>query len=161
MRSIVLLSFGLVFAASTALATPPKQHSGRQAVATQSNLPKVVTYKDASCGCCGKWIEHMRQNGFVVEAHNHPDMAGIKHQLGVPLHKSSCHTSKVGGLVIEGHVPATDVKRLLANPAGAVGLTTPGMPLGSPGMEMPDGTKQPYVVERINKDGSTTPYSAH
>ncbi|MFC0679570.1 DUF411 domain-containing protein [Lysobacter korlensis] len=165
MRILAALCVALALASSPAHADPAKAPrsgvSAKQKPAASAALPKVVTYKDASCGCCGNWIEHMRHHGFVVEAHNHPDMAAIKQQLGVPLNKASCHTSKVGGLVIEGHVPAEDVKRLLANRGDAVGLTVPGMPLGSPGMEMPDGTKHPYVVERINRDGSTAPYAQH
>jgi len=138
--------------------------SGTKATASTAAgaLPTVVTYKDPSCGCCGNWIEHMRQHGFKVEAENRSDMAAVKARLGVPMSKASCHTSKVGGLVVEGHVPAEDVIRLLKEKrTGVIGLTAPGMPMGSPGMEMPDGRKQAYTVELIKADGTTVPYAHH
>lgn len=151
---------GVMQAAPAAAKDPAATSKAKAAVGTEA-LPKAVVYKDPSCGCCGNWIEHMRRHGFEVEAHDRTDMASVKRRLGVPLDKASCHTTQVGGLVIEGHVPAVDVKRLLAKPGNAVGLTVPGMPMGSPGMEMPDGRKQPYAVERINRDGTTSVYAQH
>lgn len=124
-------------------------------------LPTVVVHKDPYCGCCNGWIEHMRKAGFPVEARNESDMGPIKAQAGVPFGKGSCHTAMVGGYFIEGHVPAEDVKRLLAEKPDALGLVLPGMPMGSPGMEMPDGRSQPYTVELVAKDGSTSPYAQH
>lgn len=163
MRNVLLLTASLVLAGSAVAgpSPPTKKQAVAKATSAAVALPKVITYKDPSCGCCGGWITHMRQHGFVVESENHSDMYELKEKLGVPMDKASCHTSKVGGLVIEGHVPAEDIKRLLARPDGAIGLAVPGMPIGSPGMEMPDGRKQPYTVERINRDGTTSPYASH
>lgn len=126
-----------------------------------AGLPKVLVHKSASCGCCGAWVEHMRKAGFEVAVNETDELEPIKKRLGVPLGKGSCHTAEVGGLVVEGHVPADDIKRLLAQRDGARGLVLPGMPAGSPGMEMPDGTVQRYTVEKVNADGSTSPFATH
>jgi len=128
---------------------------------TDAALPLVVVHKDPYCGCCNGWIEHLRQAGFPVEARNENDMGPVKARAGVPPGKGSCHTAIVDGYFIEGHVPAEDIKRLLAERPDAKGLALPGMPLGSPGMETPDGRIQPYTVELVANDGSTTPYARH
>ena len=134
-----------------------------QAAAAKADaaLPLVVVHKDPNCGCCNGWIEHMRQAGFPVEARNENDMGPVKAGAGVPPGKGSCHTAMVDGYFIEGHVPAADIKRLLAERPDAKGLVLPGMPMGSPGMEMPDGRTQPYTVELVANDGSTRPYAQH
>ena len=129
--------------------------------ASTGALPLVRVHKSASCGCCGLWVDHMRKHGFTVEVNETDDLEPIKKRLGVPLGKGSCHTAEVGRLVVEGHVPAGDVKRLLAMDGDARGLVLPGMPLGSPGMEMPDGRVQRYTVEKVNADGSTSPFATH
>lgn len=123
--------------------------------------PHVIVHKDPYCGCCNAWIEHLREAGFQVEARNESDMGVVKARAGVPRGKRSCHTAMVGGYFIEGHVPAGDVKRLLQEKPEARGLVLPGMPMGSPGMEMPDGRTQPYTVELVANDGSTRPYAQH
>ncbi|MBA3487614.1 MAG: DUF411 domain-containing protein [Lysobacter sp.] len=128
---------------------------------TASALPLVVVNKSASCGCCGVWVDHMRAAGFQVQVNNIDNLNPIKERVGVPLGKGSCHTAEVGGYFVEGHVPAEDVKRLLAEKPDAKGLVVPGMPLGSPGMEVPDGTVQPYTVELVGRDGQTTPFAEH
>lgn len=128
---------------------------------TASGLPMVVVNKSASCGCCGVWVDHMRSAGFQVQVNNVDNLNPIKERVGVPLGKGSCHTAEVGGYFVEGHVPAEDVKRLLAEKPDAKGLVVPGMPLGSPGMEVPDGTVQPYTVELVGQDGKTTPFAEH
>jgi hypothetical protein len=127
-------------------------------VATQ---PLMVVHKNASCGCCGLWIEHMHAHGFEVEARDVDDMGPIKERVGVPVGMGSCHTAEIAGYFIEGHVPATDVRRLLEERPDARGLTVPGMPLGSPGMETPDGRVQPYEVVLVSSDGSTSTWSRH
>lgn len=139
------------------------REAGARTVATRpaATLPTMRVHKSPSCGCCGLWVEHMRHAGFRVEVHDTDDMEPIKKRLGVPFGKGSCHTAEVGGLVIEGHVPASDIKRLLALDDDARGLVLPGMPAGSPGMEMPDGRVSRYVVERVNADGSTEPFAVH
>jgi len=110
----------------------------------------VTVYKSPTCGCCRDWVEHMREAGFDVTVQDVADMDAIKQQHGVPGPLQSCHTAIVDGLVIEGHVPADLVERLLAErPADAWGLAVPGMPAGSPGMEQ-DGRQEPYDVILYN-----------
>ena len=124
-------------------------------------LPVVLVHKSPTCGCCTGWVEHLRKAGFTVRVDDRDDLEPLKKRLGVPAGKGSCHTAEIGGLIVEGHVPADDIKRLLADRGDARGLVVPGMPLGSPGMEVPGGRVQPYTVERINADGSTSPFATH
>ncbi len=121
----------------------------------------MVVHKSASCGCCGLWVDHMRHAGYAVDVRNEDNLNPIKEALGVPYGKGSCHTAEIGGYFIEGHVPAEDIKRLLAEKPDAKGLVLPGMPMGSPGMEGPEGTSQPYTVELVARDGTTRPFSQH
>lgn len=107
-------------------------------------LPPMVVFRDPSCGCCHKWVDHLVANGFAAEVRDAPRMAAIKARLGVPRELSSCHTAEIGGYVIEGHVPAAAIKRLLAEKPAGRGLAVPGMPIGSPGME--GGTPETYDV---------------
>ena len=97
----------------------------------------VAVYKTPTCGCCGKWVEHMQANGFATTVTDLPDLAETKAKHGVPVSLQSCHTSVVGGYVIEGHVPAEDIRRLLREKPAILGLAAPGMPAGSPGMDVP------------------------
>lgn len=129
--------------------------------AGSASLPKMVVHKSATCGCCSVWVEHVRAAGFEVEVRDREDLSAIKQALGVPYAKGSCHTAEVGGYFVEGHVPVADIQRLLAERPKARGLTVPGMPAGSPGMEMPDGSKQAYTVELVGGDGTTTAYAQH
>lgn len=122
--------------------------------------PVVTMYKDPNCGCCSKWTEHMRANGFTVNEINSSDMATIKRQAGVPGTLGSCHTAKVGGYVIEGHVPAADVKRLLAEKPKVTGISAPGMPQGSPGMEGPYPADR-YNVVTFDGQGRTSVFASH
>jgi len=115
---------------------------------------KMVVYKNASCGCCGIWVEHMRKAGFVVEVNDIDNLNPVKQRVGLPYGLGSCHTAEVGGYFVEGHVPAAEVQRLLAEKPAAKGLAVPGMPIGSPGMEQGD-VKQPYEVFLVLNDGST------
>lgn len=124
-------------------------------------LPVVVVHKSPSCGCCELWVTHLRDAGFTVQVENTDNLLPIKERIGVPHGKGSCHTAEVGGYFVEGHVPAEDVKRLLAQRPDARGLVLPGMPMGSPGMEVPDGRTQPYTVELVGRDGSTTAFAQH
>jgi hypothetical protein len=132
-----------------------------RAPAAEPGLPKVVVYKSATCGCCKLWVEHLRKAGFAVEANDVDNMQPIKERVGVPYGMGSCHTAEVGGYFVEGHVPAEDVKRLLRQHPEAKGLTVPGMPAGSPGMEVPSGEVQPYEVLLVAKDGSTSVFARH
>lgn len=126
-------------------------------VTQQSVAADIVVYKSPTCDCCGKWVEHMEKAGFSVDVENRRDLAPIKHELGVPGRMQSCHTAKVGDYFVEGHVPAELVKQLLADKPDIKGLTVPGMPMGSPGMEGP--RKDPYNVIAIDKDGRARVYA--
>jgi hypothetical protein len=120
----------------------------------------MVTWRDPGCGCCIKWVDAMRRAGFPVTVRETPDMAAVKARLKVPDTLASCHTTQVGGLVVEGHVPAAAVRRLLARrPAGVIGIAAPGMPRGSPGMEMPDGSKDPLNLTLFAANGRTRPFA--
>ena len=124
-------------------------------------LPKMIVTRSPTCGCCEVWIEHARHAGFAVEVRETEDLNAFKERLGVPYGKGACHTAEVAGYFVEGHVPLDDVKRLIAEKPRAKGLTVPGMPMGSPGMEMPDGRVQPYSVELVAPDGTTSVYARH
>jgi len=119
----------------------------------------VEVFKSPTCGCCGKWVEHMKANGFKVVTHEMNDVTPYKQRLGVPVGMGSCHTAEVGGYLVEGHVPADDVKRLLAEKPKAKGLVSPGMPQSAPGMDMPG--KQPYEIFLVRQDGSTSSFARH
>lgn len=115
--------------------------------------PEVEVWKSPTCQCCSKWVDHLRQNGFSVRLHNESAMNPLKARLGVPQEMASCHTAVVGGYVIEGHVPAEDILRLLSEKPKALGLSVPGMPTGSPGMEQGD-RRDPYETHLFDADGS-------
>lgn len=121
----------------------------------------VTVYKNPSCGCCNAWVQHLRSAGLSVEAHDVRDLAVIKARVGIPVGMGSCHTAEVGGYFVEGHVPADDIRRLLRERPDAKGLTVPGMPIGSPGMEDRSGKVDPYDVLLVSKDGSTSVYAHH
>lgn len=121
----------------------------------------VTVWKNESCGCCKQWVRHLQQAGFIVEVHNIDNMGPTKERVGIPVAMGSCHTGEVGGYFVEGHVPADDIKRLLRERPNAKGLTVPGMPVGSPGMETDSGQVQPYDVFLVLKDGTTTVYAHH
>jgi hypothetical protein len=133
--------------------------------AFSSEAPKprpIVIYKDPDCGCCKAWVTHLRANGLAVEARDRTDMDALKDSLGVPSALRSCHTAVAGRYVIEGHVPAADVKRLLArSPTNVAGLAVPGMPGGSPGMEVPGRPAERYDVIAYAADGSTRVFAKH
>ncbi|MFO0688565.1 MAG: DUF411 domain-containing protein [Myxococcota bacterium] len=116
--------------------------------------PTIQVFKTPTCGCCTKWIDHLEAAGFEVAATDLPDLASLKAEKGVPPELGSCHTAVVDGYVIEGHVPAEDITRLLAERPAVAGLAVPEMPLGSPGMEHPDPSHhQPYEVLAFGVDG--------
>jgi hypothetical protein len=118
------------------------------------DVPTIQVFKTATCGCCTKWIDHLEAAGFQVEAQDLPDLSPLKREKGVPADLASCHTAVVDGYVLEGHVPAADIERLLLERPALTGLAVPEMPLGSPGMEHPDPSRhQPYDVLSFGKDG--------
>jgi hypothetical protein len=119
--------------------------------------PVIKVHKDPNCGCCGGWVEHLRDAGFAVEVEDAQDashLVAVRIRLGVPPELAACHTAEVSGYVLEGHVPAPAVRRLLAERPSATGLAVPGMPVGSPGME--GGQPQPYTVVLFGPTGRTT-----
>jgi len=121
--------------------------------------PTITVYKDPNCGCCRNWIAHLIKNGYRVDAKDTPDMDQIKTTLGVPTALHSCHTAIVAGYLIEGHVPAADIDRLLATKPKVKGLAVPGMPMGSPGME--GGAKQHYQVMAFDRTGKASVFASH
>lgn len=123
-------------------------------------LPLVVVNRSPSCGCCMNWVAHLRESGLTVDVRNIADMRAVKDRLGVPGTMRSCHTAEVEGYFVEGHVPADDIKRLLAERPDARGLAVPGMPMGSPGMEHPAGHAQPYDVMLVGENDSSV-HSSH
>lgn len=122
--------------------------------------PEVEVFKSPSCGCCGQWVEHMRASGFAVKVTEINDTAATRKRLGLADRFASCHTATVGGYVLEGHVPAADVKRLLATKPKALGLAVPGMPPSAPGMDIP-GRKDPYQVLLVDTSGSSRVFANH
>ena len=136
-----------------ALAAAPL--TGAQAAATQ-----VEVWRSASCGCCGAWVKHLQQNGFATKVNLVDDTGPFRRAAGIPVALASCHTAQVAGYALEGHVPAADVKRLLAGRRDAVGLAVPGMPVGAPGMEQ-GGAAPPYEVLLLKRGGGTEVFARH
>jgi len=132
-----------------------------QRAATAAPLPAVEVFKDPSCGCCSLWVEHLRAAGFAVRTTNTSDLIGVKRTHGVPAELQTCHTAVVDGYVIEGHVPPSDVIALLETRPAVAGLGVPGMPVGSPGMEMPGAGVQPYDVYAFDASGVTGVFARH
>lgn len=121
----------------------------------------ITVYKSPQCGCCRTWVDHLRQNGFDVTAQDVDDVAAIKTKLGVPSELGSCHTAVTGAYVVEGHVPAADIRKLLAQKPKVAGLAVPGMPVGSPGMEVPGMEADKYDVIAFSKDGKRSVFASH
>jgi hypothetical protein len=143
--------------AMIAAALVPSAASGQRA------KPSVEVYKSPTCGCCNDWIRHLEANGFAVNATNVPDSRFYRARFGMPQRLGSCHTALVGGYVIEGHVPAREIKRLLRERPKALGLSVPGMPVGSPGMDGPEynGHVDPYDVLLVQTDGRTSVFASY
>ena len=133
----------------------PRAQARREGVA-------VEVWKDASCGCCHDWITHMEKNGFKITVHDTGNNA-VRARLGLPTKYGSCHTALVGGYVVEGHVPASDVQRLLREKPQALGLAVPGMPIGSPGMDgaVYGGRRDRYDTLLVSRDGSSRVFQSH
>ena len=137
------------------LAAAPIVLSARS-IASAETLPKMTVTKEPSCGCCGAWVDHVRKAGFPVEVVESPGVNRLKVRLGVPQALASCHTAEVSGYVIEGHVPADAIKRLLAEKPKARGIAVPGMPVGSPGMEIEGVQNDTYDVVLFGAARQTT-----
>jgi hypothetical protein len=134
--------------------------SSAQAPQSASQSVTVTVFKDPNCGCCRLWVDHLRKHAFTVVTKDTSDVATIKNSARVPQAHRSCHTAFVNGYVIEGHVPAADVQRLLKEKPKVAGLAVGGMPVGSPGMEV-GNRKDAYEVVAFNRDGTTQVYARH
>ncbi len=138
-----------------------KEAANDSAVEREPTRAAMVVHKDPNCGCCQSWADIAQQAGHPVRVVNQTDMAALKVRLGVPEELASCHTTEVGGLVVEGHVPLEAVDRMLRErQQGLRGIAVPGMPVGSPGMEVPDGRREPFQVIAFFDDGRTSPFAA-
>lgn len=155
-RRSALLGLGVAMLA----ACTRDARDARPAATAAKKLPAMTVYKNEGCTCCDLWAKHLRNAGFTVEVHALDNMAPTKERVGVPAAMGSCHTGEVEGYFVEGHVPVEDVLRLLELRPDAKGLTVPGMPLGSPGMEVP-GRNQPYEVLLVARDGTTSVFARH
>jgi hypothetical protein len=159
-KSFAVISALLALVACGQSAAPPAP-APSETSNVHGDLPSITVYKTATCSCCKAWVSHLREAGFPVEARDVANLGPIKERVGVPHGMGSCHTAEVGGYFVEGHVPAEDIKRLLAQHQRAKGLVVPAMPVGSPGMEHPSGKVQPYDVFIIDVDGSKSVYAHH
>lgn len=133
--------------------------SPRPLAAADDELPVMEVWRTPSCGCCGAWVRHMEAAGFRVRVTQMDDVTPIKERFKVPPALSSCHTARVGGYVVEGHVPADDILRLLRERPKILGIFVPGMPIGSPGMEGPDAEK--YQVLALDEAGNRSVFAIH
>ena len=127
-----------------------------------SARPSAVVYKTATCGCCSLWVDHLKANGFQVETKDvsATEVRAVSKAAGLSEEGTSCHTAKIGNYVVEGHVPASDIQKMLKEKPAIAGIAAPGMPMGSPGMEQ-GGAKDAYDVIAFTKDGKTSVYSKH
>lgn len=148
LASVLLSGVGAAALVTAVLAQRPAQDKSSE----------LTVYKSPTCGCCGKWIEHMKAAGFQVKVVDLDDLTEIKQASGVPMKLRTCHTAVVGNYAIEGHVPADVVKKLLAEKPAAAGIAVPGMPIGSPGMEV-GNQKDSYEVLLFDKAGKTTVFA--
>ncbi len=146
-------------APSAVVATPVETSAANAATLASNNgdLIPIKVYKDPNCGCCKEWVKHLEANGFKVETMDMPDLSLLKQKYGVTPELEACHTAVVGGYVVEGHVPADVIKRMLKDKPAIAGLAVPGMPQGSPGME--GGAKERYNVLTFDRAGRTTVYA--
>ena len=151
--------------ASVSTEAPALAASGNVAASTNESaaptdgnaLPTALVYKTPTCGCCNLWVDHLREAGFEVDARNLNDLIPVKIDAGVPPRMSSCHTALIDGYVVEGHIPAEHVKRLLDERPDIVGIAVPGMPIGSPGMEGIGA--RPYQVLSWDREGNVEVYA--
>ena len=160
---------GAAFGALVPLTACAPREAGDDAAVARSTPPagaatpvalSAEVWKSPTCGCCKAWVKHLEGNGFAVTTHDVADTAAMRKQLGMPANLGSCHSARIGGYAVEGHVPASDIKRLLTEKLHAVGLSVPGMPIGSPGMEQ-DGQKDQYDVLLVLHDGTTRIFQSH
>jgi hypothetical protein len=146
----------------TACASPASEQAtaGQQATDEQT-AREMVVYSSPTCGCCGDWVSYMESHGYTATVENVQDLAAVKEEHNVPRTMQSCHTAIIDGYIIEGHVPVEDVERLLHEQPDVVGIAVPGMPVGSPGMEIEGAELQPFAVMTFDAAGNTEMYSTH
>lgn len=159
--------FGLILGGGAVLAGCDRKAPAGRATTDRPNAPAapddnaLLVYRDPECGCCEAWADIARGAGYAVTVENRSDMAAVKARFGVPQDLASCHTAIVAGYAIEGHVPMAQIARLLRDkPRGIVGIAVPGMPRGSPGMEMPDGSKDAFDVLAFDRAGEISVFPA-
>ena len=152
-RSLLRAGGLAIVAAITAASAPATRDSS-------SAVVEVTVFKSPTCGCCKEWVEHLRSHAFTVVSKDTSDVGSVKRTAGVPSGLYSCHTAFVNGYVVEGHVPAADIQRMLKERPKIAGIAVAGMPAGSPGMEV-GSRKDPYSVMAFRRDGSTTVFAKH
>ena len=135
--------------------------AGRRAWALPFAPESITVFKSRSCGCCTDWVDYLKAEGFATVVHDEEEMDMVKDSLGVPSGVRSCHTAQVGKYLIEGHVPAEDIRRLLKEKPAVAGLAVPGMPASAPGMAQPGQPHQAYEVLAFQRDGSTQVFARH
>jgi hypothetical protein len=160
---IFLAAFALVFTVAGASAARDGDGLARLAANDATARTVIQVYKSPTCGCCTAWVEHIKGAGFETQVFDITDEAlqARKAKLGVGPRLASCHTAIVNGYVVEGHVPAADIQRMLREKPAIAGIAAPGMPTGSPGMEVPGGRKDKYDVLAFTKTGSTRVFASH
>lgn len=158
----LLLGLSRLAAPDAARSQPEPVPAPPPAVVADASLPPMTVYQSPTCGCCSEWIEHVRAAGFRVEVVDTDDLTAIKVAMGVPGWLGACHTAEIDGVLVEGHVPAAYIASFLAErPAGVRGIAVPGMPIGSPGMEVPGRAAEPYDVIAFRADGATAVFRSH
>lgn len=169
MIGIIGLLAGILLAACAAPASDQaageqartsEQAAGEQVTAAQATREMIV-YRSPTCGCCSDWVGYMQQHGYTVTVEDVQDLAALKAEHNVPSALQSCHTAVIDGYVIEGHVPVEDIERLLTERPAVVGIGVPGMPVGSPGMEVDGVAPQPFDVMTFDVSGATEVYSSY
>jgi hypothetical protein len=161
LAAVVIVGVALFAGRSDEATRSPNRVSATRSQQSGSAWPAIDVYKDPSCGCCSKWVEHLQQHDFTVRVTDTNDLGAVKAAHGVPPQVESCHTALVGGYVVEGHVPAADIVRLLQERPAIAGIGVAGMPIGSPGMEVPGTKAQPYEVVAFDKDARTHVFARH
>ncbi len=154
----LLLSLTAFTAMAGLAACEPQPEVPTPPAAAADAAAAITVYKSPTCGCCGRWADHLAEAGFAVREVELEDLHAVKHANGIPPGLGSCHTAEVAGYAIEGHVPAAEIHRLLAERPAVAGLAVPAMPIGSPGMEQ-GGRTDRYVVQAFDAEGNSTPYA--
>ena len=135
--------------------------TGRRVWAQPAAPEPITVFKSRSCGCCAEWVDYLKGQGFAPVVHDEEKMDMVKDNLGVPSGVRSCHTAQVGKYLVEGHVPAEDIRRLLKEKPAVAGLAAPGMPASAPGMAQPGQPHQAYEVLAFQRDGATEVFAKH